>query len=122
MNDLSDLNLSDLNLRLPIQCTPQYVRLATRKREKRRAQVQPTAGPKWAFGRVLREFRKTKGISQEQLAEAAGLDRSFISLVERGIQSPNIVVLFRIADVLEISAADFIAKTETELRRGHRNY
>ncbi len=55
-------------------------------------------------------------MSQEQLAEAAGLDRSFISLVERGIQSPNIVVLLKIADVLKVSAADLIAKTEAGMR------
>lgn len=36
-------------------------------------------------------------MSQEQLAAAAGLDRSFISMVERGIQSPNIVILLKIA-------------------------
>ena len=55
-------------------------------------------------------------MSQEQLAEAAGLDRSFISLVERGIQSPNIVVLLKIAEVLEVPAADMIAKTESTIR------
>jgi transcriptional regulator with XRE-family HTH domain len=86
--------------------------LATRKRVNNRAQVQPTAGPKWAFGRALREFREQKGLSQEQLAEAAGLDRSFISLVERGIQSPNIVVLLRIAEVLKVPATNLIAHME----------
>ena len=55
-------------------------------------------------------------MSQEQLAEAAGLDRSFISLVERGIQSPNIVVLLKIAEVLEVTAAEMISKTELVLR------
>jgi len=90
--------------------------LGTRRKAPNRAQVQPTTGPKWAFGKVLREFREAKGMSQEQLAEAAGLDRSFISLVERGIQSPNIVVLLKIAEVLEVPAADMIAKTESTIR------
>jgi len=79
--------------------------------------VQPTTGPKWAFGQVLREARQGKKLSQEQLAEAARLDRSFISLVERGIQSPNIVVLLKIAEVLNISAADLISKTESAMRK-----
>lgn len=61
---------------------------------------------------VLREARAKKGLSQEALAEAAGLDRSFVSLLERGIQSPNVVVLFKIADVLEVPASDLIARTE----------
>lgn len=86
--------------------------LAPRKRVQKRKQVQPTNGPKWAFGKVLREFRQRKGLSQEGLAEAAGLDRSFISLVERGLQSPNIVILLQIAGVLEVPAAELIAKAE----------
>jgi transcriptional regulator with XRE-family HTH domain len=79
-------------------------------------QVQPTVGTKWAFGLVLRESRKFAGLSQEQLAVKAGLDRSFLSMVERGIQSPNIVVLFRIAEVLGVPAAELIARTESSLR------
>lgn len=75
-------------------------------------QVQPTVGPKWAFGTVLRECRKGAGLSQEQMAVKAGLDRSFLSMVERGIQSPNIVVLFRIAEVLGVPASELIARTE----------
>jgi transcriptional regulator with XRE-family HTH domain len=46
------------------------------------------------------------------------LDRSFISLVERGIQSPNIVVLLKVAEVLGISAADLIARTEGAMQAG----
>ena len=55
-------------------------------------------------------------MSQEQLAEAAGIDRSFVSLVERGIQSPNVVVLLKIAEVLEIPAASLMAETEAKMR------
>jgi transcriptional regulator with XRE-family HTH domain len=87
--------------------------LASRKKVKKHAQVQPTSGPKWAFGKVLRELRQSKEMSQEQLAEAARLDRSFISLVERGIQSPNIVILLKIAEVLKVKASDLVARTES---------
>ena len=90
--------------------------MASRKKLKKRAQVQPTTGPKWAFGRALRELRQQKEMSQEQLAEAAGLDRSFVSLVERGIQSPNIVVLLKIAEVLKVPATDLVARTEEIIR------
>ena len=64
----------------------------------------------------MREYRKRKEMSQEHLAETAGLDRSFISLVERGIQSPNIVVLIKIAEVLEVPAATLIARMESITR------
>jgi transcriptional regulator with XRE-family HTH domain len=90
--------------------------LATRKAVTNHSQVQPTGGPKRAFGSVLRESRRAAGFSQEQLAEAAGLDRSFISLVERGIQSPNIVVLLRIAEILGVAASELIAQTECLVR------
>jgi transcriptional regulator with XRE-family HTH domain len=90
--------------------------LDSRKTVKSRAQRQPTRGPKWAFGQALRAARAKKAISQEQLAEAADIDRSFVSLLERGIQSPNIVVLLEIAKVLEIPAASLIAETETIMR------
>jgi transcriptional regulator with XRE-family HTH domain len=66
----------------------------------------------------LRESRQAKAFSQEELAAAAGLDRSFISMVERGIQSPNIVVLLKLAEVLDVSAAEWIAKVEAA--RGSR--
>jgi transcriptional regulator with XRE-family HTH domain len=65
---------------------------------------------------VLREYRERKEMSQEHLAEAAGLDRSFISLVERGIQSPNIVVLIKIAEVLQVPAAELIGRMESLIR------
>jgi transcriptional regulator with XRE-family HTH domain len=94
--------------------------LATRQKAQNRAQVQPTGGPKWAFGNVLREARQGKGLSQEELAAAAGLDRSFISLVERGIQSPNVVILLRIAEVLGVPAAQLVARTESAMRSAQR--
>lgn len=69
---------------------------------------------------MLRECRLGKGLSQEQLAEAASLDRSFISLVERGIQSPNIVILLKMAHVLGVPAADLIAKMEVFIQNPRR--
>lgn len=69
---------------------------------------------------MLRECRHEKGMSQERLAEAASLDRSFISLVERGIQSPNIVILIKIAEVLDVPAADLIAKMEACIQNPRR--
>jgi transcriptional regulator with XRE-family HTH domain len=91
--------------------------LASKKTiRKRIRQVEPNAGPKWVFGIVLRETRQGKGLSREQLAAAGDLDRSFISMVERGIQSPNIVVLLKIANVLKVPAAELIARTVVDLR------
>ena len=50
---------------------------------------------------AVRRARKTAGLSQEALALEAGLDRTYISQVERGKRNVTIVVLARIAKALE---------------------
>ena len=54
------------------------------------------------FGRNLRKYRKEKGISQEKLAEMAGLHRTYISDIERFQWSISLNNIQRIADALEI--------------------
>jgi DNA-binding XRE family transcriptional regulator len=57
-------------------------------------QIQPQTGAVKAFGQALREIRENKEVSQERLALDSGLDRTYISLIERGINSPSIRVLW----------------------------
>jgi len=59
----------------------------------------------WAFGRVLREFRAKSRLSQEQLALNAGLHRTYISLLERGVRQSTLSTLFQLADILEVALA-----------------
>lgn len=68
--------------------------------------------PGLAFGSVLREVRKRSGLTQEQLALAADIDRTFVSLIERGERQPTIRVLFRLAVAMHVSAAQLIQMTE----------
>jgi transcriptional regulator with XRE-family HTH domain len=68
--------------------------------------------PGLAFAKVLRKVRKQAGLTQEQLANNAGVDRTFISLVERGINQPSIRVLFRLATALGVSPTELINLTE----------
>ena len=70
-----------------------------------------------AFGRVLREARKQKGLSQEDLAGDAEFDRTYPSLLERGLRTPTLPVLFQLANVLEVSAATLVTRTLEELNR-----
>jgi transcriptional regulator with XRE-family HTH domain len=70
-----------------------------------------------AFGRVLREERKNKGMSQEDLAGEAEFDRTYPSLLERGLRTPTLTVLFRIAMVLGATAAYLVNRTLEELNR-----
>lgn len=50
---------------------------------------------------TVRRARKASGLSQEDLALEAGLDRTYISQVERGLRNVTIVVLARIAGALK---------------------
>jgi len=70
-----------------------------------------------AFGRVLRAARREKGLSQEDLAGDAEFDRTYPSLLERGLRTPTLTVLFQLADVLNISAAVLVTRTLEELNR-----
>lgn len=55
------------------------------------------------FGKRLKKFRKTKGLTQEQLAEKAGLHHTFIGAVERGSKNPSLESIAKIAEALGIS-------------------
>ena len=54
------------------------------------------------IGNVLRSFRKEKKMSQEVLSGLAGLDRTHYSKIERGLRSPTVDTLFKIAQALDL--------------------
>jgi transcriptional regulator with XRE-family HTH domain len=60
------------------------------------------------FGRKLRKLRLQKGISQENLAELAGLHRTYVSGVERGERNISLVNIERLARALAIPLADLM--------------
>lgn len=55
------------------------------------------------LSRNVKELRKAKGLSQEELAFASELHRTYISGVERGVRNPTITVLTKIAKALEVA-------------------
>lgn len=55
-----------------------------------------------AFGRRVREVRKGKGISQERLAEIAGVDRSYMGNIERGEKNITLKKSSEVCDALGI--------------------
>ncbi len=59
-----------------------------------------------AFGKRVREVRLRKGLSQENLARLAKIDRTYIGGIERGERNAGIRNVYRIADALGIPAAD----------------
>lgn len=64
-----------------------------------------------AFGLVLRDARSQMALSQEALALQAGLDRTYISLLERGLRSPNLCVIVQLATVLRTPAGVLVTST-----------
>ena len=70
-----------------------------------------------AFGKVLREHRKAKGLSQEDLAAECEFDRTYPSLLERGLRTPTLTVLFSIAKNLAVGADQLVDETLEELKR-----
>jgi transcriptional regulator with XRE-family HTH domain len=61
------------------------------------------------YGRLLganiRKLRRTRGWSQERLAEISGLHRTYVSGVERGIRNPTLSIVVQFADALKVVPA-----------------
>ncbi|WP_082792654.1 helix-turn-helix domain-containing protein [Collimonas pratensis] len=70
------------------------------------------------FGEILRCHRAEQGISQEELAFRAGIDRTFVSRLERGLKQPTLTTLIGLAGALGFSAADLVRETEERYLHG----
>ena len=55
---------------------------------------------KTRIGDVLREKREKLGMSQEEIAARAGVDRTYVSILERGLKSPTLETLEKICEAL----------------------
>ncbi|OUW74938.1 MAG: transcriptional regulator [Saprospirales bacterium TMED214] len=62
------------------------------------------------FGKRLRDLREERGWSQEEFADRAGLHRTYVSAVERGIRNPTLSVLERLAKALGLSMAGMVGE------------
>lgn len=68
------------------------------------------------IGSVLKELRKNKGLTQEQLSGLAVLDRTHYSKLERGLRSPTIETLFKIAQALDMKPHKIIKLIEDKIK------
>ncbi len=59
------------------------------------------------YGKKVREIRRIQGVSQESLADLAGIDRTYISDIENGKRNVSIETIFKIADALETPVVKF---------------
>jgi len=58
------------------------------------------------FGGRLRDVRSSREMSQEALAELAELDRTYISLLERGKRNPSLVCIAKLAQALSVTVSE----------------
>lgn len=65
-----------------------------------------------AFGRVLRDLRRERGLSQEALAEAANLHVTHISRLENGHKGPTLAAVFALARALDLPPADLVGRVD----------
>jgi DNA-binding XRE family transcriptional regulator len=66
------------------------------------------------LGKVIRQVREEKGVTQEKLAELAEVDRTYIYRIEAGKRSPSIDIIFRIADALKITPGNLLDKVNRQ--------
>tara|TARA_Y100000815_G_scaffold36143_1_gene29904 strand:+ start:2614 stop:3276 length:663 start_codon:yes stop_codon:yes gene_type:complete len=65
-----------------------------------------------SLGRAIRALRAERGLSLSQLAVVAGLDKGYLSRVERGLKVPSVAIILRISTALEVSAAQLFGAAE----------
>lgn len=71
--------------------------------------------PSDAFGIVIRANRTALGISQEALAEKSGLDRTYISMLERGLRQPTVSTLWAVANVFGVRPSKIVRLMEEQI-------
>jgi transcriptional regulator with XRE-family HTH domain len=65
--------------------------------------------------RALTQVRRERGLSQQGLADASGVNKATINQIERGRRSPNVETLEKLAEALSVEVADFFPKVEPRL-------
>ncbi|MGK5083985.1 helix-turn-helix transcriptional regulator [Bdellovibrionota bacterium FG-1] len=69
------------------------------------------------FGTVLRQYRNARNLSQEELAFRSNVDRTFVSMLERGVKQPTLTTLFALAKALGCPVSDLIRQVELVSRK-----
>jgi transcriptional regulator with XRE-family HTH domain len=75
-------------------------------------QIQPKSGPEKAFGIVLREIRAEAGLSQLDVYVKFGIDRTQLSAIERGVQSPTLRTIVRLSRAFRVSPTEIMRRME----------
>lgn len=60
------------------------------------------------LGKKIKKLRNDSGLSQEKLGEMTGLDRTYISGIERGVRNPSLKNIEKLAGALKVKASDLL--------------
>ena len=74
------------------------------------------------LGGKIRQIRKLKGLTQEQLAEKIGIDNKHLSRIEKGRHMPNYKILKNLACVLDFDIYDLEKKSNIEIKQPDKFY
>lgn len=70
---------------------------------------------KEGFGKVIRELREQRKLSQQELADYSEVDRTYISDLERGLYYPTLNTIYKLAEVLKIKPHELIQRVDKEV-------
>jgi len=74
--------------------------------------------PENAFGLVLKKYRTNLGLSQEKLALECELDRTYISLLERGKRQPSLGSIISLSQQLEVTPSMMVQEACDLIEKG----
>lgn len=75
---------------------------------------------KFAVGRVVRQLRKNRGLSQEVFSGLVGIARSHLAMIESGSKQANFETVWRIANAFDLPPHALVRLVEEEIQRGER--
>lgn len=87
-----------------------------------RGRVRETKPARLAFGTVLREFRKAKDLTQQQVADGAGYEVGYLARLERGEFNPTLHLIVKVALGLKIDSRQLFSETIAQLERAAPGY
>jgi transcriptional regulator with XRE-family HTH domain len=67
-----------------------------------------------ALGEIISRRRQERNLSQEELAARAGIHRTYVSQIERGLKSPTLLILINLAQALDTKASVILSELERE--------
>jgi transcriptional regulator with XRE-family HTH domain len=70
--------------------------------------MQPPSSVAQRFGRAVRDLRQERKMTQQELADACGLDIGYIGQIERGQRNPTLGVMHSVAAVLRVKISDLL--------------